>query len=49
MIKVNRTTIPSYWGWLKDAEYAGTRLIWLTVLDVWKYNVSCAIIKVYNS
>ena len=39
MRKTNGTTLPPYWGWLKEAHYAGQRKVREMTLDVWEYRV----------
>ncbi|XP_065893001.1 uncharacterized protein [Dysidea avara] len=38
MRKTNGTTLPPYWGWVKDAHYYGQRKVREETLEVWEYD-----------
>ena len=43
MRKTNGTTLPPYWGWVKDAHYYGQRKVREETLEVWEYDHVCCL------
>jgi len=41
MRKTNSTTLPPYWGWVKEATYAGLKPFYEQMLQAWAYDEVC--------